>query len=46
MKLIRKLVSEFLSDKVARGDLKVEDALDIARMLLRENAIEIFRLKV
>ena len=45
-KLIRKLVSEVLSDKVAKGDFKVDDALDIARMLLRENAIEIFRLKV
>ena len=43
--MARRLVTETLAGKVAAGDLSVEDALKIARMILRENAVKLYRLE-
>jgi len=44
-RLVRKLVSEVLSSKVKKGDLKVDDAVDFSKMMFRENALDLFRLR-
>jgi len=43
--MARRIVAKVLIDKVASGYFSEKEAVDIARRILRENAMEIFRLK-
>ncbi len=38
----RQCLAEALAEKVVRGELREEDALRIARQIMRENALELF----
>ncbi len=44
--LARRVVSQVLAEKVERGALSEDEALRLARRMLRENPAEIYRLKV
>jgi hypothetical protein len=43
--MARQIVSEVLSEKVERGYLSLDEALYIARRILRENAIDLYGLQ-
>jgi hypothetical protein len=44
MQLARRLIGEVLEEKIASGYFEIEDAQRLARKILRENAIEFFKL--
>ena len=43
--MARRVVTEVLTEKVEEGYLSTDEALSIARRILRENAIELYRLQ-